>query len=1283
MPYGHGMASNIEKIADRRSHTMFKSSRDQSNSRFCSKDHEASEVISGNSEERCLIFPFFALELDSYWKLAPFLSPLGGDDRRNYLISGANMDGLVSSSPQPTIIFQIDLPSEQKTGALEQTDSSKSFSECSSFVGHDSMLERKKWANSVNDSSSIYIASGLVLDKSSISHCESQTVGSDFIGSDIRRADKTVKGSPRKKGKKKGKRHKRAMHKKASVGLEIQCEASTGDASFVISDGDDKTCSSKHLADKLSEQASSPRYPLKEIHMEKVDSDNNYEYVDCSTSLMSSTSYSDDTDDSGPTASSQATSGVRFSNNNTNNLNKASSAIQTSKEDLLKSSENHRNVHPRQKNKCYNNSSRRSMDNPGAAVEVQPFLDGWNSDTSKESNDDVEPQLAVKVESGHNCLECGIVTDLGSLKDSYMYTSVDPCSGCTKEPEDCYPSNHDRSKDVISDQNSTESTQYSSEACSSNDFCPVISGKRGSRARKLSGIVGLNEANRLGGTKIHGYAEKNDLSVWQKVQKFNNEELINKPSTSCTTCQDAITLKESRTRMRFDPSVRLKQNHSGKACDYPCFDEAVKTDLSKAANVAVNLTEISCRSSGTTQVSNVKTKPSSASKQSSHQSQKGSCTSNTSVLRADRNHILQKEGSQTLLSVNGTEQINRELMSSSVTLSQHSLLQSTESITNNQSEEKQMSRCDMGKMTSGNIGGLGCERLTQPSCNEAGVLIAQQDSHAHMPIKGSSFCISSEDPKKMTGDLFLTDGGKYQCATLEAENFLPECSKLDSKLDYGAGLIFQKWIPVGKNNSEVPDIGHSDSLKPSILENSNSDSCNCNDVEVEVLRSVDPCIVHCSSAGMLSSQHLFQHVDPSFREDALNYKGTNRPCSAKEFSCAQAAAKCQTHDLKCQHFLRSETDLDKIIEAVNDAYKVQVKVEGIHLVNGIPLADFERFIYSASPAIGYIPYIRSCQLCSPEQLIGDSLCWHQIPNSSLKSIWQWYEEPGCYGLEVKAQEYRNLKRLRTNYSEFSAYFVPYLSAVQLFRRSGSNRSGNLQDEAAGLDETSTSLSYLGSLPIFSMLLPHSCKQNDKLLPGSTFSTEDDQFCKRGDGELIFEYFESEQPPRRRPLFEKIKELISGVKPSSGQIFGDPQKLEYLNLRDLHPASWYCVAWYPIYRIPDGNFRAAFLTYHSLGHLVQRNDSRNMNGGLTHVVSPVVGLQTYNDKGEWWFRMKDLNSKPMMSEESLHINPSEVLKERLRTLNQTAVLMARAEIPKGSQMSANLHPDYEFFLSRCH
>ncbi|XP_042971804.1 uncharacterized protein LOC122303876 [Carya illinoinensis] len=68
----------------------------------------------------------------------------------------------------------------------------------------------------------------------------------------------------------------------------------------------------------------------------------------------------------------------------------------------------------------------------------------------------------------------------------------------------------------------------------------------------------------------------------------------------------------------------------------------------------------------------------------------------------------------------------------------------------------------------------------------------------------------------------------------------------------------------------------------------------------------------------------------------------------------------------------------------------------------------------------------------------------------------------------------------------------------------------------------------------------------------------------------------------------------------------------MKLHELHPASSFSVAWYPIYRIPEGNFRASFLTFHSLGHLVHKllwSDS--LNKDVFWIVFPVLGLQSYN------------------------------------------------------------------------
>lgn len=66
------------------------------------------------------------------------------------------------------------------------------------------------------------------------------------------------------------------------------------------------------------------------------------------------------------------------------------------------------------------------------------------------------------------------------------------------------------------------------------------------------------------------------------------------------------------------------------------------------------------------------------------------------------------------------------------------------------------------------------------------------------------------------------------------------------------------------------------------------------------------------------------------------------------------------------------------------------------------------------------------------------------------------------------------------------------------------------------------------------------------------------------------------------------------------------------------------------------------------------------------------------QGESWFQMSKSGSDET---ESLSGQPSQILRERLSTLNQAAAAMARADVFKKDQMRKNRHPDYEFFLSR--
>lgn len=329
----------------------------------------------------------------------------------------------------------------------------------------------------------------------------------------------------------------------------------------------------------------------------------------------------------------------------------------------------------------------------------------------------------------------------------------------------------------------------------------------------------------------------------------------------------------------------------------------------------------------------------------------------------------------------------------------------------------------------------------------------------------------------------------------------------------------------------------------------------------------------------------------------------------------------------------SESALDKVAEAVNRAYELQMESEAIEKSSGRPLAEFERLLQKSSPVI-HQPRIHSiCNVCSR----GTSLCGHERPGSPLSFIWEWYEELGVCGLEVNADDYERAERFGIDFVPFSAYFVPYLSAVQLFGKTVSSAEVDLESfRCCGSERSSAS----------------------------------------NEPELLFEYFESEPPQQRRTLYEKIQQLVDGNGPPQYQGQGDPTNLDRAKLNELHPKSWYSVAWYPIYRIPEGNFRASFLTFHSLGHLTRRSSGFDSKGAQDCIVCPAVGLQSYNAQSECWFSLRS-----SIEETARDINRYEILKERVRSLEETASLMARATVKKGNQTSVNRHPDFEFFCSR--
>lgn len=209
----------------------------------------------------------------------------------------------------------------------------------------------------------------------------------------------------------------------------------------------------------------------------------------------------------------------------------------------------------------------------------------------------------------------------------------------------------------------------------------------------------------------------------------------------------------------------------------------------------------------------------------------------------------------------------------------------------------------------------------------------------------------------------------------------------------------------------------------------------------------------------------------------------------------------------CKESSDSEMHLVEMIKFVNDAYKAQIAAD-VHFSAGYPITNLESFIHSATPVVSHVPCIRSSN-CSWDQEVRNQVCHHDIPNISLRSIWEWYEEPGCYGLEVRAEVDLSSKTLSSNSSEFVAYFVPYLSAIQLFGWCRKNMDRNFGLQGRQLLKASNSSS---SHPVRAKL-HKSFPESDTCFSESSFSVEDH-------GEFIFEYFETDQPSFRPPLFEK-------------------------------------------------------------------------------------------------------------------------------------------------------------------
>ncbi|PSC70934.1 MATE efflux family isoform A [Micractinium conductrix] len=190
--------------------------------------------------------------------------------------------------------------------------------------------------------------------------------------------------------------------------------------------------------------------------------------------------------------------------------------------------------------------------------------------------------------------------------------------------------------------------------------------------------------------------------------------------------------------------------------------------------------------------------------------------------------------------------------------------------------------------------------------------------------------------------------------------------------------------------------------------------------------------------------------------------------------------------------------------------------------------DLERFLQAATPQV--VPPPSGAQ------------------DLTLADLWRWYERPSTFGCEVAT--------IGGPRGPATAYYLPFLSAVQLLAPVSAADEAAVAAAAASGDAGAAQRS--GTAP--PQLLTY---------PGGL-----DEWPERM--RPVVQWGESASMRDRVPLHTCLAGLCGEA--------GEEHPLMSTRLADLHPFSWFAVAWYPLYCVPEAPLTARFVTFHTLASL---------------------------------------------------------------------------------------------------
>lgn len=199
-----------------------------------------------------------------------------------------------------------------------------------------------------------------------------------------------------------------------------------------------------------------------------------------------------------------------------------------------------------------------------------------------------------------------------------------------------------------------------------------------------------------------------------------------------------------------------------------------------------------------------------------------------------------------------------------------------------------------------------------------------------------------------------------------------------------------------------------------------------------------------------------------------------------------------------------------VTESIQGSTKGREASEAVAMSIGSPLAEIERVLFAVTPTVDLIYRdLKDTSLGQPSTSCDCStsrsrskheqmgFCPCRLGTVPLSAVWQWYEKSSNYGVEVRAIDSLHKGSVSNTYH---AYFVPYLSGIQLYGYKGSRSRNSRWCEQGEVDSCP-------NLDSKAALLLRDLDQGGQGR-GSTSA------------QLLFEFFEADAPSSRQPLLQK-------------------------------------------------------------------------------------------------------------------------------------------------------------------